>query len=479
MPSGTPSSEAGFSQVASSRVPPRHPRLVLAACVLASSLGFVDGSVVNVGLPAIGRGLGGDAAGLQWVINAYLLPLSALLLLGGGLGDRFGSRRILVTGIVLFALGSGGCAAAPTLAGLLAGRAIQGVGAALFLPSSLAILGSAFDGAARGRAIGVWAAVSAISSAIGPVLGGALIDLLSWRAIFLINFPIAAGAIALTLSVVAAPDGRTGHGRLDLQGAVLATTALGLGVWGLTVGAEPSGWTRAAVAAMTSAVLSAALFVWVERRKGDQALTPLTLFASRELVGLNLMTLLLYGALSGFLLLVPFALIVGAGYRATAAGAALLPFPVVMAIGGPVMGTLAGRYGARLLLTAGSTIVAVGLLLILRLQLGAAYWSTVLPCVLVVAVGMTGAAAPLTTAVLSAVDQRHTGSASGLNSAVSRTGGLIATALLGSVLATRGAALIAHLHQAAIAGSGVALAAALCAWLGLGGKADLRASPVS
>ena len=380
MPSGTPSSEAGFSQVASSRVPPRHPRLVLAACVLASSLGFVDGSVVNVGLPAIGRGLGGDAAGLQWVINAYLLPLSALLLLGGGLGDRFGSRRILVTGIVLFALGSGGCA--------------EGVGAALFLPSSLAILGSAFDGAARGRAIGVWAAVSAISSAIGPVLGGALIDLLSWRAIFLINFPIAAGAIALTLSVVAAPDGRTGHGRLDLQGAVLATTALGLGVWGLTVGAEPSGWTRAAVAAMTSAVLIAALFVWVERRKGDQALTPLTLFASRELVGLNLMTLLLYGALSGFLLLVPFALIVGAGYRATAAGAALLPFPVVMAIGGPVMGTLAGRYGARLLLTAGSTIVAVGLLLILRLQLGAAYWSTVLPCVLVVAVGMTGAAAP-------------------------------------------------------------------------------------
>src|SRR5579859_464211 len=476
MSSGPPSCEAGFAAVEASGDHPRHPRLVLIACILASSLGFVDGSVVNVGLPAIGRGLGGDAAGLQWVINAYLLPLSALLLLGGGLGDRFGSRRILVIGVALFALGSAGCAAAPGLAWLLAGRAVQGVGAALFLPNSLAILGSTFEGAARGRAIGVWAAVSAISAAVGPVLGGALIDLWSWRAIFLINLPLAAGAIALTLAVVAAPPRRAETGRLDLLGAILATAALGLSVWGLTVGAEPRGWTSASIGAVAAAALIAAAFVWVEGRQGDRALTPLALFASRQLVGLNLMTLLLYGALSGFLLLVPYVLIVGAGYRATAAGAALLPFPLVMTVGGPVMGTLAGRFGARLLLTVGSAIVGVGLLLALRIEGDASYWSAVLPSVLLVAAGMTGAA-PLTTAVLSAVDRRHTGSASGLNSAVSRTGGLVATALLGAVLASRGAALIAHLHQAALVGAGLAMMAALCAWWGLAGDARRAQAP--
>jgi len=474
MPSGPPSSEAGFAAAATAGAPPAHPRLVLAACIFASSLGFVDGSVVNVGLPAIGRSLGGDATGLQWVINAYLLPLSALLLLGGGLGDRFGSRRILTLGIGLFALGSAGCAAAPDLSWLLAGRVLQGVGAALLLPNSLAILGSTFEGETRGRAIGIWAAVSAISSAIGPVLGGVLIDLLSWRAIFLINLPIAAAAIALALAVVPSPARGKAPAHLDLVGAVLATAALGLGVWGLTVGAEPTGWTPASIAAVGAAALTAAGFVWTEGRLGDQALTPLALFASRELVALNVMTLLLYGALSGFLLLVPFVLIVGAGYKATAAGAALLPFPIVMALGGPITGSLAGRFGPRMLLAGGSALVGVGLLLVLRIQEGSAYWSTILPCVLVLAVGMTGAAAPLTTAVLSAVDRRHTASASGLNSAVSRTGGLVVTALLGSVLASRGSALISHLHSAAEIGAGAAWIAALCAFVGLAGEEKVR-----
>jgi EmrB/QacA subfamily drug resistance transporter len=446
---------------------PRRTRLVLAACILTSSLGFVDGSVVNVGLPAIGHGLGGGAVALQWVINAYLLPLSALLLLGGGLGDRFGSRRILMIGVGLFTLGSTGCAASPSLGWLWAGRSIQGVGAALFLPNSLAILASTFTGEARGRAIGLWAAASAISSAIGPVVGGALIDAWSWRAVFLINLPIAAGAIALAWVVVPVDVRSRENGRIDLLGATLATAALGLSVWGLTLGVEPSGWTPLSIAAILASVVFAGMFVGVEIRLGDSALTPVALFSSREFVGLNLMTMLLYGVLSGFLVLVPFVLILGAGYQATAAGAAVLPLPLVMALGGPVVGALTGRFGARLLLTAGSAIVGLGLLLAVRIHADTAYWSTVLPCVLVVAVGMTGAAAPLTAAVLAAVDKQHEASASGLNNAASRVGGLVATALLGPVLASRGAALIGHLHLAAITGAAIALVAALCAWLAL------------
>jgi predicted MFS family arabinose efflux permease len=253
-----------------------------------------------------------------------------------------------------------------------------------------------------------------------------------------------------------------GNGGQNLQSAG--------GVWGLTIGAEPAGWTWLSATALAAAAGLAGAFVVVEHRQGDQALTPLALFSSGKLVGLNLMTLLLYGALSGFLLLVPFALIVGAHYGATAAGAALLPFPLVMALGGPRSGALAGRIGARWLLTAGSAITGVGLLCVLRVQAGGAYWSSVLPSVLVVAAGMTMAAAPLTAAVLSAVDPRHTGSASGLNSAVSRTGGLLVTALLGSVLASRGTALIANLHHAAIAGAALCFAAAACACLGLAGE---------
>jgi EmrB/QacA subfamily drug resistance transporter len=472
MPSGPPSSESGFAAVVPKGARPKYPRLVLTGCVLASSLGFVDGSVVNVGLPAIARSFGGAEGSLQWVINAYLLPLSALLLVGGGLGDRFGSRRILTLGIGLFALGSAWCAGAPSLDWLLVGRAVQGIGAALVLPNSLAILGSTFEGEARGRAIGIWAAVSAISAAIGPVLGGALIDLWSWGAIFLINLPIAAGALTLTLAVIPTYSYTNDQVGLDVLGGILATATLGLSVWGLSIGAGPSGWTSVSLGAIGAAAIIAVAFVSLEGHLGDRALTPLALFSSRELVGLNLMTLLLYGALSGFLLLVPFVLIVGAGYKATTAGAAVLPFPLVMALGGPVMGSLAGRFGARPLLTAGSMIVGLGLLLILRIDSSSGYWWTVFPCVLVVALGMTGAAAPLTTAVISAADRRHTGSASGLNSALSRSGGLIVTALLGPVLASHGQPLIAHLHRAAIAGALISFAAAACAYVGLRDEAS-------
>jgi EmrB/QacA subfamily drug resistance transporter len=436
------------------------PRLVLAATILASSLDFVDSSVINVGLPAIGRSLHASAADLQWAVNAYLLPLSALLLFGGALGDRFGRRRMLVIGIAVFAAGSAACAAAPALEWLILARAVQGLAAALMLPNSLAILGASFEGPARSRAVGIWAAASAIAAAVGPVLGGWLIDTVGWRAIFLINLPLAAAAIALALAAIQRDGPSPGGGKLDLAGAALITAALTGLTWGLTEGSGRAGWSAPAIgAALAGAVLLAA-FVWTERRLGDRAITPPALFGARPLVALNLLTLLLYGALTGFMLLLPYLLITAVGYSATAAGAALLPFPLIMALASPPMGALAGRIGPRIPLIAGAALVAAGCLLALLAGRGADYWTTVLPCVVAVALGMACAAAPLTAAVLSSVDPRHTGAASGLNSALAQLGGVIAIALIGGVLATRGAAFIAAFHLAAIAGALVALAAA-------------------
>ncbi|HEY1614084.1 MAG TPA: MFS transporter [Rhizomicrobium sp.] len=430
-----------------------HPGLVLVTCILASSLAFIDGSVVNVGLPAIGHALRGDAADLQWIVNAYLLPLSALLLLGGALGDRFGRRRILIAGIAVFASGSALCGAAPSLAWLIGARVCQGIGAALLLPNSLAILGNTFAGEARGRAIGTWSAASAMTAAIGPVFGGWLIDCVGWRMIFFINLPVALAAIVLALGFVRDPPRAKDDARLDLPGAFLATTALALLTWGLTTGAGPAGWSLAAVTAIASGVVCTALFLVVEHTRGDRAMMPLALFGSRSFVGLSVLTLLLYGALGGLLVMVPYLLIRGAHYSATVAGAALLPFPLVIALASPVMGGIAGRSGPRLLLTIGPILVGAGFLLLLRLTPLTSYWTGVLPAILVISLGMAGAVAPLTTAVLSSVDARHTGSASGLNSAISRTGGLIATALLGGVLAATGPALYDAFHDAAIAGA--------------------------
>jgi EmrB/QacA subfamily drug resistance transporter len=436
------------------------PALVLTATVLASGLDFIDGSVVNVGVPAIGRSLHGDAAQLQWVVNGYLLPLSALLLLGGALGDRYGRRRMLVAGIVLFGAGSAACALAPTLFWLIAARAAQGLAAALMLPNSLAVLGASFDSAARSRAVGIWAAAGAIAAAVGPVLGGWLIDTVGWRAIFLINLPLAAAAALIALYAIERDPPPTDGARLDFAGAALITAALTGLTWGLTEGAGAMGWSARPVVATAVGASLAAAYVWTERRLGERALTPLALFGSRPLVALNLLTLLIYGAMAGFLLLLPFVLITAAGYSATAAGAVMLPFPVIMIVGSPLLGELAGRIGARPLLIAGATLLAAGLLLALRVGLHATYWTAVFPCVATLALGMTCSAAPLTSAILSSVDARHTGAASGLNSAVAQLGGVVAIALVGAVLATRGAALIAAFHAAVTAGAIAALAAA-------------------
>jgi EmrB/QacA subfamily drug resistance transporter len=439
-----------------------HPRLVLATTILASSLAFIDGSVVNVGLPTIGRSLAADPSALQWVVNAYLLPLSALLLLGGAAGDRYGRRRLLIAGTVLFGLASLACALAPSLAFLLAGRLLQGVGAAMLMPNSLAILGANFQGEAKGRAIGVWAATGAAMGAVGPVLGGWLIDVSSWHAIFLINLPVAAGAVLLAWRYVP-PDGDGRDHPLDVGGGMLATLGLGALTWALTIGSGQAGWTPTALAAAVAAIAALGAFVWTEQRQGEAAMTPLGLFTSSTFVGLTLLTLLLYGALGALFVIVPYVLIEAAGYSGAAAGGALLPLPLLLAITSPMMGGLAGRFGPRLPLTVGPLVVAGGFLLALRVGLKADYWTEVLPMILVIAIGMSGAVAPLTTAVLSAVDGRHTGAASGFNSAMARTGGLIATALLGVVLAARGQGLITAFHGAMIFGAAASLASGAAA----------------
>jgi len=443
-----------------------HPRGVLATTVLASSLAVVDGSIVNVGLPAIAKSFAADGASLSWVISGYLLPLSALLLLGGAAGDRFGHRRLLLTGVGLFSAASLLCAAASSLPWLIAARVFQGVGAAMLMPTSLAILGSSFSGDARGRAIGIWAAAGSVTGAIGPLVGGWLIDVVGWRAMFLVNVPIAAAALVFALRYVQdAPN--VDHRRLDVAGALLATAGLACLTWGLTAASGHAGLRGWSVAALVVGAVLFALFLALQRRRGERAMMPLQLFAAPRFVGLTLVTFLLYGGLGGLTVLVPYVLIQIAGYSATAAGAALLPILIVIALMSPTLGRIAGRLGPRRPLTVGPLLVALGFVLITRVDPGGSYWTTTLPAMLVIAFGMACAVAPLTSAVLDSVQPDHTGIASGLNSAVARTGGLVSTALLSFILAAQGAVLQRLFEVAMLCAAAAALAAAVCAFVWL------------
>jgi EmrB/QacA subfamily drug resistance transporter len=441
-------------------------------------LAFVDGSVVNVALPTLAKNFNADSGSLQWVINSYLLPLSALLLLGGAAGDYFGRRRLLILGTSVFALASLGCALAPALPALFACRLLQGIGAAILMPNSLAILGQTFSGASKGRAIGIWAATGAAMGAIGPVIGGWLIDLGSWRAIFLLNLPLACGAIILAWRFVP-HDRRSQPYPLDAIGGILATIGLAALTWALTVGSSRRGWTPAALIGAAGAVLLLGIFLRFELVRGTRAMMPLHLFASKSFVGLTIFTLLLYGALGGLLVLLPYVLIKAAGYSATGAGAALLPLPLILTVTSPVAGALVGRIGTRTPLTIGPLVVAAGFLIALRIDSSASYWTQVLPMIVLIALGMSAAVAPLTTAVLTSVDQVHTGSASGLNSAVARTGGLIATALLGSVLAAEGDRLLVAYHVAMGIGALICAAASLSALTLLDGKRQVHSNSAS
>jgi len=308
------------------------------------------------------------------------------------------------------------------------------------------------------------AAMGAVVGAVGPVLGGWLIDTVGWRAIFLLNLPLAIGAIVLALLFV--PDAPPGAKRLplDVMGGLLATLGLGALTWGLTVGAGRAGWTDEAIIAVAAGGAAMLAFVCFEAVRRERAMMPLALFGSRTFIGLTLLTFFLYGALGGLLVLLPYTLITAAHYSATAAGAALLPAPLVIALASPVMGRLAARIGPRWPLTIGPFLVAAGFALMLRMDAGGNYWTIVLPAVLVIAIGMAGAVAPLTTAVLASVDPAHTGSASGFNSAVARTGGLLATALLGAALSAIGQELLVEVHAAAVAGAAIALAASASAF---------------
>ena len=453
-----------------------HPGLILATCVLASSLAFVDGSVTNVALPAIGKALSASGAQLQWVIDAYLLPLSALLLLGGAMGDRYGRQRLLIGGTALFALASLSCALAPGLTLLLIARMLQGIGSAILMPNSLAILADTFGGESRGRATGIWASMGAVMVAGGPVLGGWLIDTAGWRSIFLINLPLALGAIMLAWRYVRDTRERD-LPALDIPGGAVVTLALFALTFGLTIGSGRTGWGLLAWSVTGSGVLGMFGFVWIEKARGDRAMMPLAMFGSASFIGLTILTFLLYGALGAFTVLLPYFLIRETGYSAVQAGLSLLPLAIVLAALSPLMGQLAGRIGARLPLTFGSLVVAGGVLLQLRMDARSDYWTDVLPPVLVLSLGMAGAVAPLTAAVLGSVDAHHTGSASGFNSAVARTGGLIATALLGSALGANGAALVSGLHGVAIAYAIGCVAAALAAFVLVGRQRAQQPAP--
>ena len=368
-----------------------HPRWTLVACILASSLSFVDGSVLSVALPAIKSSYGAGAEQVQWVVNAYLLPLSALLLLGGALGDHFGRRRLLVIGTSIFGVTSLVCALAPSLPILLAARAAQGIGAALLLPNSLALLNAAFSGEKRGRAVGIWAAAGAAAAAIAPLIGGWLVDSVGWPAIFYINLPLALGAIILALSFVA-ESGDPGAGRTDYRGALLATGGLGGLTYALTLWSASGQWSIAAMA--TAAVGTALLlaFLFAEHKRGNRAMMPLELFAGRCFSGLNLLTFLLYGAFAAAMLLIPYVLITSGGYSPVEAGLAMLPLPVVMTAASPKMGSIASRIGPRIPLTIGPLVVAGGMLLAWLMQADSSYWVGAFPTILVMALGMTIAA---------------------------------------------------------------------------------------
>ena len=444
------------------------PRWTLVACILASSLSFVEGSVLSVALPAIRASYGAGAQQVQWVVNAYLLPLSALLLLGGALGDHFGRRLLLVVGTTIFAITSLVCALAPSLPILLAARAAQGLGAALLLPNSLALLNAAFQGEKRGRAVGIWAASGAAMAAVAPLLGGWLVGTVGWPAIFYINLPLALGAILLALRFVA-ESREPGGGRTDYAGAVLVTAGLGGITYALTLWSAVGRFTNEALIAGALGIVLTAAFLFVEYRRAQRAMLPLALFKGRCFSGLNLLTLLLYGAFSAAMLLIPYVLITSGGYSPVQAGLAMLPLPILMTAVSPTMGGLAARLGPRIPLTIGPLIVAIGMALSQLMTPDANYWTGPFPTILVLALGMTIAVAPLTASVLGSVEEQHVAMASGLNSAVARTGGLIATALLGAVLASEGAQLFAGFHVAMLVSAGVAALASAVALTMLGG----------
>jgi EmrB/QacA subfamily drug resistance transporter len=404
-------------------------RRVVAMAVLGSGMAFLDGTVVNVALPTIRNDMDASLAQLQWVIDAYLVTLSALLLLGGALGDSFGRRRVFLTGVGLFTFGSLLCGVAPTIETLVAARGIQGVGGALLVPGSLALLSATMHPDDRARAVGAWSGLTGVASALGPFLGGWLVDSVSWRLAFLINVPVAAAVLVVARGVPESRD-ETAPPTVDIPGALCAAAGLALLAAGLI--AAGNGWSAPTVAATALGALFLVLLIVVERRARHPML-PLGLFRSAQFSGANLVTFAVYAGLGGALFLVVLNLQVGLHYTALEAGVALLPVTLLMLSLSARTGALAQRIGPRIPMTVGPLVVAAGLVLLSRVAPGDHYATTVLPAVLVFGLGLATTVAPLTAAVMAAVDGANLGVGSAVNNGVARLAGLLAVAVLPTV----------------------------------------------
>jgi EmrB/QacA subfamily drug resistance transporter len=414
----------------------RARRWTLVATIVASSMTFIDGTVVNVALPALQTSLGATITEVQWVIEAYALMLGALILVGGSLGDQLGRKRVFLAGVVSFTAASVLCGLAPSSLVLIVGRALQGVGAAFLVPGSLAIISATFTGAERGRAIGTWSGFSAITTAIGPVTGGWLVEHVSWRAVFVINVPLAAIVVYLSLRYI--EESRDPSRARAIDWASVAPAIVGLSglVFGLLEWPALGPAHPLVVGALAVGVASLALFAIVERRVRNPML-PRGLFASRAFTLANLLTLFLYAALAEALFLLPLDLIQVRGYGATSAGAALLPFPIIVFALSRWSGGLVARVGSRIPLTVGPVVASIGFALFARASHGGPFMTTILPAVVVLGLGMAITVAPLTTTVMDSVGSDHSGVASGVNNAVARIAGLIAIAVFGVIVSRR------------------------------------------
>ncbi|MFI1095495.1 MFS transporter [Streptomyces sp. NPDC020917] len=441
-------------------------RWVLACSVLGSGMALLDGTAVNIALPRLGKDLGASLAELQWTVNGYLLTLAGLILLGGSLGDRYGRRRVFVIGVVWFALASAACGAARDPGLLIAARALQGVGGALLTPGSLALVQSTFRQEDRAKAVGAWSGLGGVAGAVGPFLGGYLVDGPGWRWIFYVNLPVAAVVVAIALRHVPESRDRTASGRFDVPGAALAALSLAGVTYALIAASGHAAWPSVVVAAAVGLVCGVA-FVRTERRRPNPML-PLSVFSSRLFTSMNIVTLCLYAAIGGVFFLLPTQLQVAAGYSAVRAGLATLPVTVLMLLLSAPAGALAQKIGPRLPLTVGPLVAGGGILLLTRISPGSSsYLLDVLPAVVVQGLGMSLFVAPLTATVLASVDVDHAGVASGVNNAAARVAQLLIVAALPLAVGLSGTAYQnAHQLNAAF-GKSMVICAVLCVLAGL------------